>query len=246
MTNTALAPTNPGEALAAILGDADRMRDIDVEKMERLFALSREFAKDVAKREFAEAFNRLQGRLQPVLKASKNDQTGSPYAKLEAVTAMLDPLLHDEGFSRSLSTTDSPTEGLIRFTLTLRHNGGHSEQHYLDAPIDDKGIKGTTNKTRLWGIGSSMSYCERYLLVNVCGVQCVMNLDDDGKRGSTVGPGSERITEDQLLDLEAKITEKGIGPGGRAKLLTWLGVTDLKDLPAGKMRAAADALERKR
>ena len=67
---TALAPTNPGEALAAILSDADRMRDIDVEKMERLFALSREFAKDVARREFAEAFK---------------PATGAPAARPEVV-----------------------------------------------------------------------------------------------------------------------------------------------------------------
>ena len=70
--------------------------------------------------------------------------------------------------------------------------------------------------------------------------------DDDGNAGANVGPGAERITEDQALDLEAKMEEHGVGPQGRAKLLTWLGVEKLADLPASKLKAAMDAIERRR
>ena len=244
MTTQALAPTNPGEALAAILSDADRMRDIDVEKMERLFALSREFAKDVAKREFYEAFNTLQSRMEPVRKRGWNNHTSTHYAFAEDVEKMLDPLLIELGFSRSMSTEDCPHADHIRCVLMLRHIGGHTEQHRLDAPIDGVGAKGGKVMTRLQGTGSTMRYVERYLLCNVCGVQIVA--DDDGNKGANVGPGAERITEDQALDLEAKMEEHGVGPQGRAKLLTWLGVEKLSDLPASKLKAAMDAIERRR
>ena len=70
--------------------------------------------------------------------------------------------------------------------------------------------------------------------------------DDDGNAGGGVGPGAERITDDQALDLEAKMGEHGVGPQGRAKLLTWLGVEKLSDLPASKLKAAMDAIERRR
>ena len=51
-----------------------------------------------------------------------------------------------------------------------------------------------------------MTYAERYLLVNVWGVQTAE--DDDGNRAGNVGPGSERITEDQAHDLRALIEGK--------------------------------------
>ena len=242
MTTTALAPTNPGEALAAILSDADRMRDIDVEKMERLFALSREFAKDVARREFYVAFNTLQSRMGPVRKRGWNDHTKTHYALAEDVEKMLDPLLIDLGVLSLHEHGGLPARrSHIRCVLTLRHVGGHTEQHRLDAPIDGVGAKGGKVMTRLQGTGSTMRYVERYLLCNVCGVQIVA--DDDGNKGANVGPGSERITTDQLTDLEALISEVG---ADRGRFMFWLGVKDLSDLPAGKLRAAVDALELKR
>ena len=132
----------------------------------------------------------------------------------------------------------------MRIVLTLRHTGGHSETHQFDAPIDNVGVKGSATKTRLHGAASSWTYAERYLLTKVCGVQ--LTDDDDGNAGGGVGPGAERITDDQLLDLEAKMDEKGIGPNGRVKLLTYLGVEKLADLPASQLKKAATAIEGRR
>ena len=241
MSTQALAPTNPGEALAAILTDMERLRDIDVDKLERLFDLGRSMAADAARREFAEAFCRLQGAMVPVHRAATNPHTGSKYAKAEAIERMLDPLLNAEGFSRSTSMADCHLADHVRIVLTLRHIGGHSETHRFDAPIDNVGVKGAATKTKLHGAASSWTYAERYLLTKVCGVQ--LTDDDDGNAGGGVGPGAERITTDQLTDLEALISEVG---ADRGRFMFWLGVKDLSDLPAGKLRAAVDALELKR
>ena len=113
---------------------------------------------------------------------------------------MIHPILVEEGFSRSLSMDECPADDHNRYVLILRHNGGHLERHWMDAPIDDKGMAGKTNKTRLHGTASSYTYCQNQLLCKVLGVPLV---DDDGNSGAGVGPGSEAITLDQSLNLES-------------------------------------------
>ena len=91
---------------------------------------------------------------------------------------MLDPVIHKHGFSTSLSSQPGAPADHTRFVLMVRHVGGHAEEHTWDAPIDDKGIKGNPNKTRLHGGGSSMAYAARYLKTNVFSVSTYR--DDDG------------------------------------------------------------------
>ena len=91
------ATTSP---LDAILADPEKLKDLPVETMERLFALQREARSDMAREAYAVAFHALQGDLTPVRKRAKNSQTGSMYANAEAVNAMLDPVLHSAWFQR--------------------------------------------------------------------------------------------------------------------------------------------------
>ena len=236
----ALATRAPS-ALETLLADPDRLKSFPIETVERLFDLSRKMAADIARKEFAEAFNRLQGRMTPVRRTATNDQTRSKYALLEDVERMLDPLLISEGFSRSMSTEDCPVPDHLRFVMTLRHVGGHTERHVLDAPIDDKGPKGASTKTRLHGMGSSMTYVSRYLLVNVCGVQTCS--DDDGNAAGNVGPGADSITERQAADLYALMEETGSDPD---KFMVLYGVAKLEALSAANLAGAINTLEQRR
>ena len=232
--------TRPTSALDTLLSDPERLKEFPIETVERLFALNREMAADVARREFAVAFNALQQSMTPVHKAAKGAH-GSAYAKMEKIQGMLHPLLQASGFSYSSSMGDCPTADNERIVLTLRHVGGHAETHFYDAPIDDKGPRGDSTKTRLHGSRSTWSYCERTLLSKVCGV--VETLDDDGCAGARVGPGSERITEDQVADLNAKIEELH---ASKRKLLAYLKIDALEDLPAIQFASAVSVLERYR
>ena len=228
-------------ALQVLLADPDRLKDYPVETVERLYALDKDIRADRAKREFAEAFNRVQKQMTPVKRMAKNTQTGSMYAKAEHVFEMLDPLILKDGFSRSFSTTDCPVEGHIRFVLILRHNSGHEERHTLDAPPDYLGPKGAPTKTKLHGMASSYTYCERHLLCKVFGVQLVA--DDDGNAAGGIGPGAEKITPDQALDLEALLTEV---KGNRVKFLELMGVTKIHDLAVSQHAQALRFLGAKR
>lgn len=246
MDNTALAERTDslpatvepvGNPLAAILSDPKQLQEIPVDTVERLFAIDRELRADHARQAFAAAMNRLQGRMTPVHKAARNPQTGSMYAKAESVEKMLNPLLSDEGFSVSCSTVEPVITDCLRYCMTVRHLAGHEERHYLDAPIDDKGIKGSPTKTKLHGMGSTMTYCRRYLLTQVFGVQ--LSEDADGNPP----PDAETVSEKQVADLEALIEEVG---ADRAQFLKICKVDKISELPASKYRGAVTRLEAKR
>ena len=237
---TAIATHEP-TALAKLLSDPDRLRDFPIETVERLFVLDKEIRAEAARREFFEAFNAAQKDMTPVRKLATNTHTVSKFARLEDVTRMLDPIILAHGFSRSLSSTDSPTPDHLRFVLVLRHIGGHEERHHLDAPNDSVGMKGSGNKTALHGMASSYTYCERHLLCKVFGVQVVS--DDDGNAGAGVGPGSETISGSKADDLHTMITDVG---ADYERFRSHFKIASVADLPVSRLKEAIALLNAKR
>ena len=241
MSETAVAVREKPSLIEVLLADPARVKDYPIEVVKEMYALARLEQAHEARCEFSQAFNRVQKAMKPVRKLAKNSQTGSMYARAEDVTEMLDPLIIGEGFSRSFSTTDCPVEGHIRFVLILRHNSGHEERHNFDAPPDHLGPKGAPTKTKLHGMASSYTYCERHLLCKVFGVQLIA--DDDGNAGGGIGPGAEKITIDQVRDLEALRAETR---SNGKKLLAYMGVERLEDIPKSGYSKAVRALEERR
>ena len=238
---TAIATTQPQDVLAAVLADTDRLKELEIDKVERLFALAREMQADAARREFAEAFNAVQLEMTPVRKLATNSHTRSTYALLEDVSRMLDPIVQAHGFSQSVSTDDCPTDGHIRFVLLLRHVGGHEERHYLDAPVDAIGIHGKATKTALHGMASSGTYCTRQLKCKVWDVNIVS--DDDGNAAAGVGPGSELISIEQHDDVLATIHEVGADMG---RFLKHFRLDSVGAMPVSRLKEAVALLEAKR
>ena len=237
---TDLATTGP-TALDAILADPDKLRDVPIEVMERLFALQRGARSDQAREAYAVAFHALQGDLTPVRKRAKNSQTGSMYANAEAVNEMLDPVLHNHGFSVSLSSEPCDLPEQLRFVLIVRHVRGHSERHTMDAAVDNIGPKGSPTKTKLHGGASSYTFVGRHLKCNVFNVQLVK--DDDGNAGGGIGPSAEKITLDQANELNTIAENVG---ADKIAFCTYLKVDSITSIPAGRYREAKLALERKR
>ena len=227
-------------ALDALLADPERLKDLPVETMERLFALQREARADAAKERFHEAFHKLQSEMTPVRKAATNKQTNSMYAKAEHVDGMLQPLLTKHGFSTSGSAVPCDVPDTVRFRLIVRHSG-HSEEHFMDAPIDNVGMKGSPTKTRLHGTGSAETYALRRLKCNVFDVRLVD--DDDANAAGGIGPGAEPITPEQADELRKIADEvKADIPA----FCRYLKVDGIPSIPASRFMEAKQALERKR
>ena len=230
--------TQQPNALQAVLADPERLKDFPIETLERLFDLHKVQQSTEARIAFNTAFNAVQAQMHPVMKKATNKHTQSTYARAEDVMRMLDPIIIEHGFSRSLSTEESPIQDHMRFVLILRHKAGHEERHTLDAPLDNTGIKGNPTKTKLHGMASSFTYCERHLLCKVFGVQ--ISNDDDGN-AATIDTG-EKITSTQQNFLRDMLEASGADID---KFFNFFSVKSLADLPANRFNQAKTMLTKR-
>ena len=177
--------------------------DVDIEKMERLWAMQRQMVAQEAEAAFNDAMARAQAKITPVVNNAHNDQTQSNYAKLSAINKAIMPIYSAEGLSVSFDTDESPIKDHMRIVAIVSHAAGHSRRYHLDMPLDNVGIKGSVNKTMVHARGSTASYTRRYL---VCMIFNVSTEDDND--GNGVGGGEGNATGQQQADDKSYPAEK--------------------------------------
>lgn len=160
--------------------------NVDVEKMERLFALQERLLARQAEEDFNNAMSKVQSEIEPIVRDAKNSHTQSAYARLETIHAAIVPIYTRHRFSLKFGTADSPRQDEVRITCKVSR-GGHTEPHQADLPYDLTGAKGTANKPRVQAYGSSLSYGRRYLTLLIFNVP-LKNEDDDGNAGRAPKP----------------------------------------------------------
>ena len=233
----AVEPSNQALAIVQVIDRAARDPNIDVDKMERLFALRERMLALDAEQAFNEAMRTAQAEMPAVLRDAENPETHSSYSRIETVNKAIVPIITKHGFSLSFGTDNSHIGGHYRVVCQVSHIGGHSRDYHVDIPIDDVGPKGAKNKTMVHGFGSSMTYGRRYLTLLIFNVT-MKDADDDGNAA-----GRAPITAEQKDELVALIKETG---ADTAKFLAYLRVRTLDELPASRFNDAREALERKR
>jgi hypothetical protein len=108
----------------------------------------------------------------------------------------------------------------ISVTCILSHRDGHSEETTLSGPPDASG-----NKNAIQAIGSTLTYLQRYSLVQALGLAAAN--DDDGR---AAGKASVELADpDSVQALRDKIAEVGMD---EARACERFGVANLDDLPA--------------
>jgi hypothetical protein len=237
---TGLATTQPGTLMQALAVAAADPR-MDVAKVERLFAMHKELQDREAEQAFANALARAQSQIVPIAKNRRNDHTKSMYATLSAIVDEVTPIVSAEGLAVSYDTyskvrdADLPdlAPGLVRVVAIVSHRGGHSRKYHLDGGLDDKGSQGSTNKTAIQAMGSTVSYLRRYLF---CMIFNVATADDNDGNGSN---GGKRMDEKKVADHCAAMDEAS----SEADLLrifgkAWNEAEDLKDKDAQRVFTA--------
>ena len=241
-TELAVRKSEPGagtvyaDPLTALLSNPEQLAQCPIETVERLFELQRQSRADQARIAYHEAFNEAQVELEPVRKAGWNESTSSAYGKGEDIEKMLQPIIFGHGFSYSASTETGAMQGMVTVKMTVRHVQGHEEQHRLEVPMDDVGLRGNPNKTKIQGMGSSYRYAVRYLLTYVWGIQLVP--DSDGNKPKSTEP----VTADELRDLQTLVSASG---ADAVKFCQYLGVPSLDKLPASRLKEAIRILGKK-
>lgn len=205
-------------ALIAMVERASTNPDVDVEKLERMWAMYDAERKRQAEQEFNRAMNRAQARIRRIAADAENSQTRSRYATYQQLDRALRPIYSEDGFSLSFDTGDPPAELTVRVVCYVSHEAGHTRTYHADIPADGKGAKGGDVMTKTHATGSAMSYGMRYLLKMIFNVAIGEN-DDDGNSA-----GAAKITEAQVTDIEQRVealVESGKMPSSKP-FFDWL------------------------
>ena len=232
-------------SLMEVIAKAARDPSVDVEKMERLFAMQERLQAREAKLAFIEGKLAMRPELPAItmrgsiIIRDKNNPDNimqeTPFAKFEDVQEAIEPVLLEHGFDLGFRNGLSD-EGKVRVTTILTHREGHSEETYFDLPMDTSG-----SKNNVQAVGSSTSYAKRYGVISILNLR-VMGQDDDG--ASAVPP--LEISVKQFDQLGKLIAATGSDKDKFEKFLVGAGKLQsggsLSDLPAENFDFAKDAL----
>ena len=191
-------------ALLDVIARAARDPEVNVEKMQQLFALKERIEAGAAKRAFFAALAKAKGEFGPILKTRLVDyehtdgqgRTRYKYEELADIGVVVDPVLSKYGLSyRHKSTQEGG--GKIKVTCILSHEDGHSEENSLEG-LEDKSGKKNPNQA----IASTVTYLQRYTLKEAVGIGA--GRDDDGAGGE---PEDPIITVDDVVYVETLIRD---------------------------------------
>lgn len=214
---SAVVTTEQTGSMLTMIERAARDPAVDIDKLERLFALHERMVAADKKTAYNAAMSVVQAKIKPVYRDAMNQQTNSPYARLETISDAITPIYTAEGFALSFDTADCATPGKIRIVCEVMHSAGHSEHKHFDLALDNVGLKGNPNKTEIQASGSTISYGRRYLKLMVFDV-VLTNEDNDGQppavhetKGDSLNvvpiEEAQAMADKMLAALNADVTE---------------------------------------
>src|ERR1700740_2678956 len=179
-------PTAPQPTPLQIVHTA--LQSGNVEMYREAIALMKEMDGYAARKEFDAAIAAAKAEIPPIQRnaTGHNDKR---YADFAAIARVVDPILGKHGLSYRFRTVQNER---ISVTCVLSHKAGHFEETTLTGPADTSG-----NKNAIQAIGSTLTYLQRYSLVQMLGLAAAN--DDDGHASDTSGA----ISSDQLEQLGA-------------------------------------------
>jgi hypothetical protein len=195
-----LAPVQDyGGGILAVIERAARDPSVDVDKMERLFAMQERVLAQQAKVAFTEAKIAMRPELPEVTmkgmiripgKDNKPAQE-TPFARFEDIHDAVMPIITAYGFDLKYKNGLAP-DGKVRVTTILSHIGGHEETTEFDLPHDSSGSKNSVQ-----AVGSSTSYGKRYGTIAILNIK-VAGEDDDGQAASYKDSSGEPMARAKL------------------------------------------------
>jgi hypothetical protein len=199
----------------------------DIDMLEKLMGLQERWEASNARKAFDEAVAAAKAEI-PAIQRNATGHNSKKYADFAAIAKVVDPIIGRHGLSYRFRTTQNER---ISVTCILSHKAGHSEETTLSGPADASG-----NKNAIQAIGSTLTYLQRYSLVQMLGLAAAD--DDDGKSGA----GKPLITQEQADELRELIEANG---KDRAKFLKWAKVDRIEDIAADYLQSCIDAVKAK-
>jgi hypothetical protein len=207
---------------------ATRDPDINIDKLKNLMELYERRDAALARKAFDAAVADAKALIPPIVR-NATGHNNKKYADLSAIAKVIDPILGQLGLSYRFRTQQADK---ISVTCILSHKNGHAEETTLCGPSDTTG-----NKNAIQAIGSTLTYLQRYSLVQMLGLAAAE--DDDGKNAGT----ASTIPDEQAdllrnLALEAK--------ADMPKFLEFFKAESIADISTKDFDKARKMLEAKR
>jgi hypothetical protein len=214
-------------AVLHMIERAARDPAVDMDKMLKLMAMRDQAELKQARRLFDESVAAAKAKIPPITR-NATGHNNKKYADFAAIAAVVDPILGDNGLSYRFRTVQ--TDKAITVTCVL-FGHGHSEENTLTAPPDNSG-----NKSPIHSMGSTLTYLQRYTLVQALGLAA--SNDDDGRAASN----SDVITEKQADDLRDLMESVG---ADKTRFLNFFKVEKIDHLPVKRFQEAVTMLNAK-
>ena len=225
----------PVEAHANGLSLIERLIDAggnpDIEVVERLVALQERQEERAAERAMVEALAAFQAEC-PAIPRSGRADTGTyefDFARYDDMVRIIRAPMAKHGLSFT-PDFDLEGDGRLKITCRLQHVAGAVRSSTFIGPADTSG-----GKNAIQAIGSGRSYGKRYTLGDVLGLAH----EDD-----TDGVVTTLIDAQQAADLDAMLDE--CKPGTRPKILRWVGVNEIGEIPVRWYRDVVKMIEKAR
>lgn len=199
----------------------------DLDMIEKLMNLQERWEASNARKAFDAAIAGAKAKIPPI-ERNATGHNEKRYADFSAIARVVDPILSEFGLSYRFRTTQGDR---ISVTCVLSHKDGHSEETTLSGPPDASG-----SKNAIQAIGSTLTYLQRYSLVQMLGLAAAR--DDDGKAG-----GGDTITLEQVEQL-LKLADEV--EADKEAFCRYFKVESFADIKAKDFVRATAALNRKR
>jgi hypothetical protein len=199
-----------------------------IDVIEKMMGLQERWEKNQARKSFDAAIAAAKVEI-PAVVRNKEGHNKKRYADFSAIAKAVDPILGKHGLSYRFRTTQDER---IHVTCVLSHKDGHSEETSLAERPDTSG-----NKNTIQALGSTLTYLQRYSLVQMLGIAVA---DDDD--GATLSE-SDKISQAQTAELVDLADDVG---ADKEKFCKYLKIAALADIPAKDFDHARRLLEAKR
>lgn len=204
-------------------------RGANIEVMTKLMDLRDRWEAGQARKAFDEAVASAKAQI-PTIAKNREGHNNKRYADFAAIARVVDPIIGQFGLSYRFRTTQTDR---INVTCILSHKSGHAEETTLSGPADTSG-----SKNAIQAIGSTLTYLQRYTLVQALGLAA--SEDDDG--GKSGGANVETITEEQAMLLRDLIEATNSDKRG---VLTYVRANDIESIAADKFDGLVAMLKKK-
>jgi len=176
-------PVTPMEMLNTAL-----TRGADVTVLEKLMGLHERWEANQARKAFDAAIAAAKGEIGPIVR-NATGHNEKRYADFAAIARTVDPVLTKHGLTYRFRTEQTDR---INVTCILSHKGGHSETTTLSGPPDTSG-----GKNAIQSIGSTLTYLQRYSLVQMLGLAA--SNDDDGRAANPPADAADLRAEGERI-----------------------------------------------